>query len=73
MNEALIRSFADLGPNWDSYGAAPIEPEVIAVALRLLPFIEKSGLKVFIVPSPDGAIAFEGYDEHDGIDFQVGP
>lgn len=72
-NEDRIRSFVDLGPDWDSYGAPPIEPYAVETALRLLPFIEKAGLQVFAIPCSDGGIAFEGIGEHYGIDFKVGP
>jgi hypothetical protein len=68
-----VRRFAELAPGWDTYGAEPIAPETIDVALRLVPFLESSGLKVWPVPCSDGAIAFEGMGEHDGIDFRVGP
>ena len=69
--EEWIRSFAALPPDWDSYGASPIAPDVIERALRLLPFITAAGLHVWAVPRSDGGIGFEGVGIHEGIDFTV--
>ena len=69
--QRTLRSFATLPPDWDSYGALPIAPDVIERALRLLPFITAAGLHVWAVPRSDGGIAFEGIGIHEGIDFTV--
>jgi len=71
MLEDRIRSFATLPPDWDSYGALPIAPDVIDRALDLLPFITVARMDVWAVPCSDGGIAFEGVGAHEGIGFKV--
>ena len=55
-----VAGFADLPPNWDSYGAHAIEPTCIGRSLRLLDAMEAAGVLVpWVVPTSDGGIVFE--------------
>lgn len=57
-----IKSFADLGKNWDSYGANPPSAETVEKALWLLnKLTDEELLTVYPVPT-DEAIEFEGED-----------
>ena len=58
-----IKGFAALGNDWDSYGAGPISPAVIACALETAAALHAGGWTV--VPCGDGTIMFIRYDEND--------
>jgi hypothetical protein len=68
----VIRSFATLRNNWDTYGALTIEDEVVARALRVLDVLVE-GYTFQPVPCSDGGISFEGMGEWDGVDLKVEP
>ena len=70
--EQRIREFADLGPDWDSYGAAPIAADVIERALRALGALV-SNYTFVAVPSTDGGILFEGLGQWEDCDLKVEP
>jgi len=58
--EWQIREFQLLKPNWDSYGAEPIDEEIIQKTSRLLlPINEESSQKPFVAPVPSGGIDIE--------------
>lgn len=65
--EERIARFADLEPDWDSYGAKPIFPEAIAKAQKVLrsliqcaePQLEERMLSVWIAPLPNGGVLLE--------------
>lgn len=65
--EERIARFADLEPDWDSYGAKPIFPEAIAKAQNVLrsliqranPRLEERVLSVWIAPLPNGGVLLE--------------
>jgi len=58
-NAERLESFKALAPDWDSYGAKPIDPRAIEVARALVPFI-RDGIQVF--PMKDGGVLFETDD-----------
>src|SRR3990172_3596887 len=59
----LVAKFGEilsLPPNWDSYGASPIDPECAILALRLVLSIMKIGIPVpTIVPTNRGGIQIQ--------------
>ncbi|HET9613730.1 MAG TPA: hypothetical protein VFP22_02865 [Candidatus Limnocylindrales bacterium] len=62
-----VASFADLRHNWDSYGAEPLDQQVLAHALRvaaLLPTMQA-------VPGADGSISFEGHKGDDELSVTI--
>jgi hypothetical protein len=62
-----IARFADLEPDWDSYGAKRISPTAIAVARQTLrsvtqgtePALSERVLSVWIAPLPNGGVVLE--------------
>jgi hypothetical protein len=64
-----IESFADLGPNWDSYGADPLDPTVIDRAVRVAALL--SHLQA--APGADGSVSFEGHNRDDDIVIAIEP
>ena len=59
--EYKIRRFADLEPNWDTYGAPAIDPGAIREALRVLGALETLGAEgVQAVPTSLGGVFLEG-------------
>ena len=62
-----IARFADLEPDWDSYGAQRIAPTAIAVARDVLrsvihetePALSERVLSVWIAPLPSGGVVLE--------------
>ena len=69
----LVAKFGEilsLPPNWDSYGASPIDPECAILALRLVLSIMKVGIPVpAIVPTNRGRIQIEWHTR--GIDLEI--
>mgnify|MGYP001560632607 CR=1 FL=1 len=70
--EQRIREFADLGPDWDSYGAVPIAADVIERAIRALGALVSS-YRFWPVPCSDGGILFEGLGPWEDCDLKVEP
>jgi hypothetical protein len=64
-----IESFADLGPNWDSYGAKPLDPALIERAKTVATLLGN----LQAAPGSDGSVSFEGYRGKDGIVIAVEP
>lgn len=62
--QKVLPEFASLGDNWDGYGALPIDPRCITVALILLEAFNENRLP-FFAPINDGGIdiSWEGQDE----------
>ena len=59
-----------LSPDWDSYGAARIEPRSIGWALEALSWIMRNDTKVpTVVPTPDGGVQLEWHTQ--GIDLEI--
>lgn len=56
-----LHSFSQLKDNWDSYGASPIDEDLIRQAFQLFlsSNLDKDVPKPFIVPRKDGGINFE--------------
>ena len=49
-----LNAFAQLGPDWDSYGAAPISPKSIKKAAAFIKEIDARGLTAdFVAPGPN--------------------
>ena len=60
----------DLGRNWDSYGAAPIDPANVEVALRILSRIKRKDTPPpCVVPTSRGGIQLEWHLR--GIDLEI--
>ena len=58
-----IQSFADLEPNWDSYGSLPISEGVIERAIAATIRMEQNKMSIpYAVPSSNGGIQFEWDD-----------
>lgn len=69
---AKVRAYADLGPNWDSYGAHPIHPNTIRRAREFLRQIQALGFPCPLPqPTCDGNVALVWGDED--IDIEFGP
>ena len=67
---AGVKPLFALGPNWDSYGAAVIDPGVVVYALNFLPRILGSDTPTpSVVPTADGGIQFEWHSS--GIDLEI--
>lgn len=61
--EAKLDDLGRLGANWDSYGAAPVDPNVIAAAralIRSLP--ENIAYRPRVVPLSSGGLQFEWHE-----------
>jgi hypothetical protein len=54
-----VNEFADMEPNWDSYGAKPISKDCISKAIELLDKMDKDVPPPFVAPLPSGGIQFE--------------
>ena len=55
-----LQGFAQLAPNWDSYGAAAPTAQVIKRAEKFIREIDKQGITVyFVAPGPNGEILVE--------------
>ena len=55
-----LNGFKDLEENWDSYGASPIEEELIEKAFNLLLLSQLGNIpKPFVFPRKDGGVNFE--------------
>lgn len=64
-----LNSFAKLEPNWNSYGAKPIDRDVIVMAKAMLWRLCGAGeYQLTPVPMSDGGIQLEGVI--DGHDFE---
>ena len=58
MSEEVWKSLGRLGHNWDGYGAAPLDPEMIFTAKKLLGRLSDFP-PPHIVPGSTGSIQFE--------------
>ncbi len=63
---AALRKMADLEPNWDSYGAVPINPNAIARAILMLDSLQGDWTPV---PMSDGGVQLELHS--DGFDVEI--
>ena len=54
-------------PNWDSYGAAPLQDGAIQAAQRFLLYAWQA------VPTNDGGLQLERHDSHCDIEIEFGP
>lgn len=63
---AALRQMCFLEPNWDSYGAARIEPRAIERAIILLDSLAGDWTPV---PMSDGGVQLERHDE--GFDIEI--
>lgn len=64
----------DLPPNWDSYGALPIEPYSVATALYILnETFTLNTPRPAIVPTNNGGIQLEWHMEDIGLEIEIDP
>jgi hypothetical protein len=56
---AILDGFAKLGPDWDGYGALPLEPGTIANAKGVLAMLLAECPFPDLVPNSNGTISFE--------------
>ena len=76
-----LEELAGLGPNWDSYGAAPISADAIAGAQRLLAAVAMEadnpagdGVRPYVVvPVANGGVQIEWRGPDAGIEVAIGP
>lgn len=67
-----IKSFRELGQNWNGYGAEPLKPSVIAIALHFVDLIGCSpNIEVF--PTARGTIQFEWENDLYYVETEVYP
>ena len=60
----------DLPPDWDGYGARPVDPAVVKGALRLLLELVPTAASVpNVVPSPSGGVQVEWHER--GADIEL--
>ena len=59
--ERQCQQLTDLAPNWDSYGARPVNPITAKAAIEVLRRVVPSSLKVapVVVPTTAGGLQFE--------------
>jgi hypothetical protein len=78
MDERIAR-FAELVPDWDSYGAKAISPRAIAVARDVLrtvvaqtaPALGGRELAVCIAPLPNGGVVLEWHGANADLEVEV--
>ena len=58
--ESRLNALKELGKNWDSYGADPINPQAIERARKLL---EVTQAEPLIIPTRDGGVALAWHEE----------
>ena len=58
--ESRLNALKELGKNWDSYGADPMDPKAIEKARKLLEVIQTEPL---IIPTRDGGVALAWHEE----------
>ena len=58
--ESRLNALKELGKNWDSYGADPMDPKAIEKARKLLEVIQTEPL---IFPTVEGSVALCWNDE----------
>lgn len=64
----------DLPDNWNSYGAQPIDPELVMNALnQVMAVLEESSTPPWIVPMSDGGIQSEWYKDRGELELVVDP
>lgn len=67
----LIRSFAHLKNNWDTYGANPPSPQAVEKAKYFVLWLSEYNLDVFFTcPSPDGDIVVELKNGDANLEFE---
>lgn len=67
-----LDSFAMLGDDWDGYGAKPIDPQILAVAHRLLDSLtEEDAEDLWVMPMESGAVRFEWYEEGKLLELEI--
>ncbi len=54
-----IREFGEMGKNWDGYGAEPISPETIELAVRVAEIFHDLPADLNPAPGGDGSVGFE--------------
>jgi len=62
-----ISGFKDLKENWDTYGAEPIHPEAIKLALG----IDKVLNDFCAVPTSDGGVQLEKHSKRFDIEIEI--
>lgn len=76
-----IAEFAELGPDWDSYGAKPPTPEarrIVADSLQLFvsalaPFVGERALPYWVSPLRNGGVQIEWRSPATDLEVEVGP
>lgn len=69
-----IRDLAALGPNWDSYGARPLQRDAIVHAIRLLAVVMQSHVSSpEIVPTSSGGLQLEWHRNGAVLEMEVTP
>lgn len=63
---ATLRQMRHMEPNWDSYGAAPIDPRAVDRAILMLDSLAGDWQPV---PCSDGGVQLELHD--DGFDIEI--
>lgn len=72
--ETIVRDFANLPLNWDSYGAVPVTQAAIDAAVRFLAFFPDPFIsQVWVVPVPNGGVQFEKASGGYGWEIEIAP
>ena len=62
-----IDDMANLKDNWDSYGAAPINPKAIEIAKTINNIL----VGFTAVPTPNGGVQLEKHTNKDSIEIEI--
>jgi hypothetical protein len=69
-----LEELADLKPGWDSYGALPVEADIVDRGRRLLALIKEVGLpEPHMIPTPDGGVSIGWYGKGDELTIDIAP
>jgi hypothetical protein len=63
----ILKSFSDLKPDWDSYGAESIDPDAIEATQVFIEAIQNGSASVF--PTPNGGCQIEVHAQ--GWDIEI--
>lgn len=72
VGEKLLRELGTLEDDWDGYGAASINAEIISQALDAFAFFCRNGFAPEINPNPHGTISFEWTSAKGKADLEIG-
>lgn len=66
-----VVGMAKLQPNWDGYGAVPLDPDTVANAQAILVLLREFGNDGEPTPNPNGTITIEWQDDNVGKHFTL--